>query len=196
MARPSSEITPEVLQRRREALQQVRQWGDPALKAVAKPIDEIDSDLVGEARRLITIMDAALGAGLAATQVGILRRYFVYREGDEELGAAAALVNPEVEWTSDETDVQYEGCLSLEGVWVPVERPTSARITGLDLSGREQRIEATGPLARRLLHEIDHLDGVLMLDRTTKEQRKEALRALREGRTMDPPGEDERLEID
>jgi peptide deformylase len=195
MAR-SSEISPEVLRRRREALGQVRQWGDPALKAVAKPVDAVDADLVGEARRLITIMDAALGAGLAATQVGILRRYFVYREGDEELGAATALVNPAVEWRSEETDVQFEGCLSLEGVWVPVERPLAVHVTGLDLSGHEQRIEASGPLARRLQHEIDHLDGVLMIDRTTKDQRKAALRALRENRPMDAPDEGERLEID
>jgi peptide deformylase len=195
MASPDA-FTPEVLQRRREALQQVRQWGDPALKTVAKPVDEVDGELVGEARRLITIIAAALGAGLAATQVGIMRRYFVYREGDEELGAATALINPQLEWTSDETDVRHEGCLSLAGVWVPVERPVSARMTGLDLSGREQRIEAHGPLARRLLHELDHLDGVLMLDRTTKDQKKAALRALREGRSMDPPAEGEPLEID
>jgi peptide deformylase len=195
MASPDA-FTPEVLQRRREALQQVRQWGDPALKTVAKPVDEVDGELVGEARRLITIMDAALGAGLAATQVGIMRRYFVYREGDEELGAATALINPQLEWTSEETDVRHEGCLSLAGVWVPVERPVSAHVTGLDLSGREQRIEAHGPLARRLLHELDHLDGVLMLDRTTKDQKKAALRALREGRSMDPPAEGEPLEID
>lgn len=187
---------PEVLERRREALRQVRQWGDPALKTVAKPVDEVDADLVGEARRLITIMDAALGAGLAATQVGIMRRYFVYREGDEELGAATALVNPELQWASEETDVHHEGCLSLAGVWVPVERPLSVHVTGLDLSGREQRIEASGPLARRLQHEMDHLDGVLMIDRTTKDQKKAALRALREGRAMDPPADGERLEID
>ncbi|WP_349239854.1 peptide deformylase [Patulibacter sp. SYSU D01012] len=189
-----TDITPEVLQRRREALTQVRQWGDPALKAVAKPVDEIDADLVGEARRLITIMDAALGAGLAATQVGILRRYFVYHEGDEVLGAATALVNPVVEWSSEETDVETEGCLSLEGVWVPVERPVAVRVRGLDLSSREHVIEASGPLARRLQHEIDHLDGVLMIDRTSKEQRKAALRALREGRPMEPPAED--FEVD
>lgn len=195
MAHPDGP-SPEVLQRRRDALQQVRQWGDPALKTVARPVDEIDADLVGEARRLITIMDAALGAGLAATQVGIMRRYFVYREGEDELGAATALVNPQLEWSSEETDLQTEGCLSLQGVWVPVERSTSIRMTGLDLSGREQRIEAHGALARRLQHELDHLDGILMLDRTTKEQRKAALRALREGRTMDPPDEDLRLEID
>jgi peptide deformylase len=195
MASPDA-FTPEVLQRRREALQQVRQWGDPALKTVARPVDEIDADLVGEARRLITIMDAALGAGLAATQVGIMRRYFVYREGDEELGAATALINPVVEWSSEETDVRREGCLSLGGVWVDVERPVDIRVTGRDLSGREQRIEAHGALARRLQHEIDHLDGVLMIDRAPKEQKKAALRALREGRSMDLPADDEPVEVD
>lgn len=190
MARPT-EITPEVLERRRQALQQVRQWGDPALRTVARAVDEIDAELVGEARRMIEIMDAALGAGLAATQVGIMRRYFVYREGEHSDGAAATLVNPVVEWASDETDVAGEGCLSLDGVWVDVERPSAVRVRGLDLSGREVVIDARGPLARRLQHEIDHLDGILMLDRTSKEQRKAALRALREGTTMEPPaGED------
>ncbi|WP_320673114.1 peptide deformylase [Patulibacter defluvii] len=186
MARPS-EITPEVLERRRQALQQVRQWGDPALRTAARPVDEIDDELVGEARRMVEIMDAALGAGLAATQVGIMRRYFVYREGEHSEGAAATLINPEVEWASDETDVAGEGCLSLAGVWVDVERPVAVRVRGLDLSGRTLTIEARGPLARRLQHEIDHLDGVLMIDRADKQQRKAALRALREGEPMAPP---------
>jgi peptide deformylase len=184
VARPR-QLSPAELQRRDAALQQVRQWGDPALKATARPIERIDDDLVAEARRLITIMDAAFGAGLAATQVGILRRYFVYREGDEELGAATALINPEVEWASEETDVVTEGCLSLQGVAVDVERPSRVRVRGLDLSGREQTIEAAGGLARRLQHEIDHLDGILMLDRCPKDQRKAALRALREGVPME-----------
>lgn len=181
------EISPEVLERRRAALTQVRQWGDPALRAVARPVDEIDDDLVGEARRLITIMDAALGAGLAATQVGIMRRYFVYREGGEQLGAATALINPVVEWASDELETGPEGCLSLADVWVDVERPRSVRVRGLDLSGHEIVIDAEGALARRLQHEIDHLDGVLMIDRTSKEQRKAALRELREGAAQEAP---------
>ncbi|MFA4930224.1 MAG: peptide deformylase [Patulibacter sp.] len=179
------QLTDAELQRRDAALQQIRQWGDPSLKAVARPIDAVDDELVGEARRLITIMDAAFGAGLAATQVGILRRYFVYREGDEELGAATALINPVVEWSSDETDVQTEGCLSLQGVAVDVERPSRVRVGGLDLSGHQVTIDAAGGLARRLQHEIDHLDGILMLDRCPKDQRKAAVRALREGEAME-----------
>lgn len=179
------ELTEAQAQRRDAALQQIRQWGDPSLKAVARPIDAVDDDLLGEARRLVTIMDAALGSGLAATQVGILRRYFVYREGDDELGAANALINPVVEWTSDETDVQAEGCLSLQGVAVDVERPSQVRVRGMNLSGREVTIEASGGLARRLQHEIDHLDGILMLDRCPKDQRKAAVRALREGEVME-----------
>lgn len=179
------ELTEAMAQRRDAALQQIRQWGDPSLKAVARPIDAVDDDLLGEARRLITIMDAALGSGLAATQVGILRRYFVYREGDEELGAANALINPVVEWASDETDVQLEGCLSLQGVAVDVERPSRVRVRGMNLSGHEVTIEASGGLARRLQHEIDHLDGILMLDRCPKDQRKAAVRALREGEIME-----------
>lgn len=179
------ELTEAMAQRRDAALQQIRQWGDPSLKAVARPIDAVDDDLLGEARRLITIMDAALGSGLAATQVGILRRYFVYREGDADLGAANALINPVVEWTSDETDVQTEGCLSLQGVAVDVERPSQVRVRGMNLSGREVTIEASGGLARRLQHEIDHLDGILMLDRCPKDQRKAAVRALRDGEVME-----------
>lgn len=179
------ELTEAMAQRRDAALQQIRQWGDPSLKAVARPIDAVDDDLLGEARRLITIMDAALGSGLAATQVGILRRYFVYREGDEDLGAANALINPVVEWSSDETDVQLEGCLSLRGVAVEVERPSRVRVRGMNLSGHEITIEASGGLARRLQHEIDHLDGILMLDRCPKDQRKAAVRALREGEVME-----------
>lgn len=179
------ELTEAMAQRRDAALQQIRQWGDPSLKAVARPIDAVDDDLLGEARRLITIMDAALGSGLAATQVGILRRYFVYREGDEDLGAANVLINPVVEWASDETDVQLEGCLSLQGVAVEVERASRVRVRGMNLSGRETTVEASGGLARRLQHEIDHLDGILMLDRCPKDQRKAAVRALREGEVME-----------
>jgi len=183
------QITPEQWERRRQALRQVRQWGDPALRATALPVDEVDADLVAESRRMVAIMDAALGVGLAATQVGILRRYVVLREGEDGTGAAITLVNPVLEWTGEETDVQAEGCLSLEGVWVEVERPTAVRVRALDLSGREQVIEARGPYARRLQHEIDHLDGVLIVDRAPKEQRKAALRALREGTTMEPVGD-------
>lgn len=179
------EMTEAMAQRRDAAMQQIRQWGDPSLRAVARPIDAVDDDLLGEARRLITIMDAALGSGLAATQVGILRRYFVYREGDDELGAATALINPVVEWASDETDVQLEGCLSLRGVAVDVERPSRVRVSGTDLSNHKITIDASGAFARRLQHEIDHLDGILMLDRCPKEQRKAAVRALREGEVME-----------
>ncbi|MDX8151143.1 peptide deformylase [Patulibacter brassicae] len=185
------EISEETWERRRQALQQVRQWGDPALRTVAQPIDpaDIDGELVAEAGRLIAIMDAALGVGLAATQAGIMRRYVVLREGEDGAGDAITLVNPSLEWQSEETDVASEGCLSLEGVWVDVERPVAVRVRALDLSGRELTIEAKGPYARRLQHEIDHLDGVLMLDRAPKEQRKAALRALREGVVMDAPAD-------
>lgn len=185
MAQHEHELSDAVLDRREAALQQIRQWGDPSLRATARPIDTVDNELVSEARRLITIMDAALGAGLAATQVGILRRYFVYREGDETLGTATALINPVIEWASDELATATEGCLSLQGVAVDVERPRAVRVSGLDLSGHDVVIEAEGGLARRLQHEIDHLDGVLMLDRAPKDQRKAAVRALREGVPMD-----------
>ncbi|MCK9249322.1 MAG: peptide deformylase [Solirubrobacteraceae bacterium] len=184
------QITPQAIEARRAALRQIRQWGDPALRAVARPVERVDADLVTEARRLISIMDAAWGWGLAATQVGVLRRYFVYREGERGDGAATAIVDPEIAWASDERDSDLEGCLSLSGVVVTVERPVAVRMTGLDLSGRPVTIEAEGPLARRLQHEADHLDGVLMIDRTTKDERKAALRALRDGVAMERPDPD------
>jgi peptide deformylase len=124
------------------------------------------------------LLDDALGAGLAATQLGVMHRVFVYRaEPDAPIGV---LVNPAIEWTSEETVLGEEGCLSIPGVWVEVERPEQVRMRGFDETGREQLVEADGMEARVLQHELDHLDGVLMLDRLTKEQRRAAMRLLRE----------------
>ncbi len=129
-----------------------------------------------------------MGVGLAATQLGILRRVLVFQAGPDS--EPTALVNPEVEWLSEELVVAEEGCLSLPGVSMDVERPLHARFGGLDLSGEAVTIEASGLEARVLQHEIDHLDGVLILDRAPREQRKGALRALREGGSYSPPVED------
>jgi peptide deformylase len=124
------------------------------------------------------LMDDAIGVGLAATQVGVLHRLLVYRT--QLQGPLAALVNPEIEWTSDQREPMQEGCLSLASVLVDVDRPIHVRVRAQDEFGEEMLIEASGLEARVIQHEVDHLDGVLILDRTTREQRKEAMRVLRE----------------
>jgi len=124
------------------------------------------------------LMNDALGVGLAATQVGVLNRVLVYRVQQE--APIAALINPELEWSGPEAETMEEGCLSLPRVLVDVERPIHVRVRALNEQGEPILIEASGLEARVIQHEIDHLDGVLILDRTTREQRKEALRVLRE----------------
>jgi peptide deformylase len=119
-----------------------------------------------------------MGVGLAATQVGVLHRLLVYRVLPE--APLAALINPEVEWAGDEQEVAEEGCLSLPTVLVDVERPVHVRVRAVNEHGDPITIEASGLEARVIQHEIDHLDGVLILDRTSRDQRKEAMRALRE----------------
>jgi peptide deformylase len=171
--------------RRAAALAQLRSFGDPALRARASDVREFDGELAREAERMITIMRDAMGVGLAATQLGVMRRLLVFQAGSE--ATPTALVNPEVEWLSDDEAIAEEGCLSLPGIAVDVERPLHARVRGLDVRGEPQLLEASGLEARVLQHEIDHLDGVLILDRTSREQRKGALRALREGITYAPP---------
>ncbi|HEX5763504.1 MAG TPA: peptide deformylase [Solirubrobacterales bacterium] len=174
----------ELLERREAALAQVVKWGDPVLKSKASPVRALGAPLREEVERMSAIMRDGMGVGLAATQVGILRRLLVFRAGP---GEPTALINPEVEWLSDELVVAEEGCLSLPRVALDVERPLHARVSGLDLDGDEVTLEASGLEARVLQHEIDHLDGVLILDRAPREQRKGALRALREGGSYAPP---------
>jgi peptide deformylase len=124
------------------------------------------------------IMNDALGVGLAAPQVGLSQRLLVYRVGHE--APLIALVNPELEWSSDDGEEAEEGCLSIPGIGVDVDRPVYVRVRALDEFGGERLVEASGLEARVIQHEMDHLDGVLILDRTTKDQRKEAMRTLRE----------------
>jgi peptide deformylase len=181
-------LDPETLARRDSALAQVIKFGDPVLNSKASPVSEFDPALVDDVERMMSIMHDAIGVGLAATQVGILRRLLVFQAGSE--AEPTAVVNPEVEWLSDEVVVAEEGCLSIPRITVDVERPLYARISGLDQRGEPLQIEASGLEARVLQHEIDHLDGVLMLDRTTREQRRDALRAVREGEEYSPPTTD------
>lgn len=172
------EMDPEVAARRAAALARVRKFGDPVLRTKARPVDRFDAALAEEVERMGELMGDALGVGLAATQVGVLHRLLVYRVGLH--GPIAALVNPEVEWRGRETEVMEEGCLSLPGVLLDVDRPIHVRVRAHDQRGQPILIEASGLEARVIQHEIDHLDGVLILDRTPREQRKDAMRALRE----------------
>jgi peptide deformylase len=183
-------IDQEALERRSAALSQVVKFGDPVLRSSASAVTEFDDGLAAEAERMIGLMRDAIGVGLAATQLGALRRMLVFQVGSE--AEPTVLVNPEIEWRSEDLATAEEGCLSLPGVIVDVERPLHVRARGVDVRGNPFSIEASGLEARVIQHEVDHLDGVLMIDRTEREQRKGALRALREGGTYAPDGaEDE-----
>ncbi len=177
----AEELEPEARERRDAALARVRKFGDPVLRARALPVERFDGALRAEVRRMGALMDDALGVGLAATQVGIMHRLLVYRVGSD--APLVALVNPVVEWFGAELETVEEGCLSLPAVAVDVERPLHVRVRAHDERGSSLLVEASGLEARVIQHEIDHLDGVLILDRTSRPQRKEAMRMLREAQT-------------
>ncbi|MGH2957924.1 MAG: peptide deformylase [Solirubrobacterales bacterium] len=179
----------EAMERRAAALARVVKFGDPVLRSPASPVSEFDEDLAADAERMIGLMRDAAGVGLAATQLGVLRRLLVFQAGGD--AEPTVLVNPEIEWSSDDLVSAEEGCLSLPGVIVDVERPLHVRVRGLDSEGAPLQIEGAGLEARVLQHEIDHLDGVLMIDRAEREQRRGALRALREGGTYAPERPDD-----
>jgi peptide deformylase len=187
----------ELLERREAALAHVVKFGDPVLKSVASPVESFGPELRAEVERMIAIMRDGMGVGLAATQLGVLRRLLVFAAGPDS--EPTALINPVIEWLSEEGSLAEEGCLSLPRVSMDVERPLHLRVSGRDAEGESIAIEASGLEARVLQHEIDHLDGVLILDRTTRSQRKGALRALREGGSYSPapeehePGDDGEL---
>jgi peptide deformylase len=184
----------EALERRNAALSQVVRFGDPVLKSAASPIGDFDDQLVEESERMIGLMRDAIGVGLAATQLGVLRRMLVFQVGAE--AEPTVMINPEIEWRSEDSATAEEGCLSIPGVVVDVERPLFVRARAVDVRGEPFTVEASGLEARVIQHEVDHLDGVLMLDRTEKEQRKGALRALREGGTYAPDqDEDEETRV-
>jgi peptide deformylase len=172
------ELDPETRERRDAALRRVRKLGDPVLRASALPVERFDDALKAEIEWMGELMHDALGVGLAATQLGVLHRVLVYRAFPED--PVTALVNPVLEWTSDELEVAEEGCLSLPAVHVEVERAVRVKVRAQDQTGQELEVEAEGLSARVIQHEIDHLDGVLILDRISREARKEAMRAMRE----------------
>jgi peptide deformylase len=178
IAEPQERLDPEARARREAALKHVRKYGDPVLRSRAREIDRFDGSLIDEVRRMGELMHDAYGIGLAATQVGVMHRLLVYRTEME--GAVAALANPVLEWSSKETESAEEGCLSLPGVAVEVDRPIHVRVRAQDERGEPITVEASGLEARVIQHEMDHLDGVLILDRTSRDQRKQAMRALRE----------------
>jgi peptide deformylase len=155
---------------------EIRTFGDPVLKSRATPVKDFDESLERLAEDMFKVMRENEGMGLAGNQIGRLKRIFVVAYEDEEY----VVVNPKIEESSDEVEEDVEGCLSIPEVRVEVERPAAVIVSGQDITGAPIRIEAEGILARAFQHEIDHLDGVLILDRTDRESRKQAMRELRE----------------
>jgi peptide deformylase len=176
------ELDEETRARRDAALAHIRKLGDPVLRASALPVERFDGELAAEVELMGALMHDALGVGLAATQLGVLHRVLVYRAYADD--PVTALVNPELEWCSEELESAEEGCLSLPGVHVEVERPMRVRVRAQDATGKDLEIETEGLEARVIQHEIDHLNGVLILDRISREARKEAMRALREAQEI------------
>jgi peptide deformylase len=171
----TEEFDAEAAARRRLALAQIRQYPDPILRMRAKEVTEFDGDLENLSRRLEQLMHDAAGVGLAATQIGILQRVYVFTRDDE----VVTVVNPVFTARSDELEVDDEGCLSLQGVLVPVERHLAVTLEGKDVKGKDLKFELEGHAARVAQHELDHLDGTLIIERTTAEARKAALATLR-----------------
>jgi peptide deformylase len=169
---------PEVAARRAAAMAFIRRYGDPVLKSRATPVDRFDDGLRDQVARMGAIMRDAIGVGLAAPQVGLSQRLLVYQVGHDS--PVIAVVNPEIEWSSKDEESLEEGCLSLPGVHIDVDRPIHVRVRAQDEHGERRLIEASGLEARVLQHEIDHLNGVLILERGSREQRKEAIRTLRD----------------
>lgn len=155
---------------------EMRTFGDPVLKTRAAPVEDFDDALERLAEEMLATMREQEGVGLAANQVGRLKRILVAAVEDDEY----VLVNPVIEEASETTTSGPEGCLSIPGIQVVVERPTVIKISGRDVSGEHTKIEVEGLLARIFQHEVDHLDGVLILDRTDRASRKAAMREWRE----------------
>ena len=174
----TEKLDPEREARRRLALAQIRQYPDPVLRMRAEEVDRFDGDLGGLVERMTRLMQDAAGVGLAANQVGVLQRVLVLQAAEDE--EPRALVNPVIVETSGETEPDGEGCLSMQGVLVPVERDLRVTVEAQDANGETVRLELEDLAARVAQHEIDHLDGILIIDRTTPEGRREALGILRQ----------------
>jgi peptide deformylase len=172
---PATEQELEREARRMLALARIRQYGDPVLRMRAREVEEVDDDVRRLAERMTALMHEAQGVGLAATQVGVLRRVFVFSDAGED----RVLVNPVLTKRSDQLELDDEGCLSLRDVLVPVERHAAVTIEGVDSDGQPVKLDLELPSARVVQHELDHLDGVLIIDRTDAESRRAALGRLR-----------------
>jgi peptide deformylase len=156
-------LSPEAEQRRQMALRHVRQYPDPVLRVPTDEVVDFDEELQALVDRMTSIMGDAYGIGLAAPQLGLRLRLFTFQPED---GPAQAVINPKITWKADETDVQIEGCLSLgDDVRVPVRRATAIKVEARTTSGEQRTWELDDYFARVFQHEIDHLDGVLMIDR-------------------------------
>ena len=162
----------------------IRQYGDPVLKQRTRDVEEIDGSVAKLVESMIETMYEAPGTGLAANQVGVQRRIFVYDVGE----GARVVINPEIvessgEWTYD------EGCLSIPGLSWEIVRPNQVHLVGRDLEGRELSIEADTLEGRVFQHELDHLDGVLLVERLDEDQRRQAIKILRSrALQLDPDG--------
>jgi peptide deformylase len=174
----------EETRRQREARREIRVIGDPVLRERAREVTTFDRSLRKLAKRMIRIMHDAPGIGLAATQVGVVERLLVYDVDDDP----RVLVNPVVEPVSEERKVSDEGCLSVPGVTLPVERSVNIRVRAQDEGGRPVDFVAEELEARVIQHELDHLDGVLIVDRTTREARADAMRTLRDDGSLTATG--------
>jgi peptide deformylase len=189
MAEEAGQVRTEELDPQREALRQaalaqIRQYPDPVLRMEAREVEAFDEDRARLVERMIRLMDDANGAGLAANQVGVLRRVFVFHpDADSE---PIAVVSPVITERGEEKATDAEGCLSMQGVQVPVERAVTVQLEGRDPEGNELSLELRDLGARIAQHELDHLDGVLILERTTEDARKEALGILRPRAMLTP----------
>jgi peptide deformylase len=180
----NEELDPQREALRQAALAQIRQYPDPALRIQARPVEAFDEDLTRLVERMLRLMADANGVGLAANQVGVVRRVFVFQPDAES--EPVAVVNPAIAEHGKEAATDQEGCLSMQGVQVPVERATTVRLEGSDPQGGPLSLELSDLGARVAQHELDHLDGVLITDRTTEEARKEALGTLRPRAMLTP----------
>jgi peptide deformylase len=182
----SEQLDAEGEARRLAALAQIRQYPDPALRIPANEVGDVDDAVSELVVRMTRLMQQARGVGLAAPQVGVLRRVLIYQTSDE--APVVALVNPRVIGTSDEEETADEGCLSLgaASVVVPVSRSTTVTVEAVTPDGEQVTVEAEGLEARVIQHELDHLDGVLILDRTGPEERRAALAQLRPQPALGP----------
>jgi peptide deformylase len=161
----------------------IRIFGDPVLRMRASEVTDFDEALRQLADNMLDTLHAAHGAAIAANQVGVLKRLFVF-DYEERAGA---LVNPEIVETSQETETADEGCLSFPGLYYPTERPLRAHLRGMDVHGEPIEHKGEGMFARMLLHELDHLNGILFIDHLARHDRKEAMRRIRRGELEHPP---------